>query len=201
MADPISMTIAVAALGVSVLTSWANLLRRGSIRLTKPAFIAFCYDVGGDGRIQPKVFIRALLYSTGRRGQVVENMYLIVRCNETQQTFSIWGHGDEKLSRGSGLFVGETGLVTNHHFNPPSSTSPFHFLPGSYEIRVFATLVGRRNPIPLCTATVSVPEGMKRDIESPGSAVWFDWEPAAHCYEARIETRQNARLAGLMEKH
>lgn len=100
----------------SLLLSWMN-FRRGKLQMTKPAFVAFCYDAGRDNQPLPKIFIRALLYSTGRRGHVIENMYIIVRSGERQGTFNVWGHGDERLSRGSGLFVGETGIATNHHFN------------------------------------------------------------------------------------
>ena len=110
--DNIARAISVAALITSAVTVWLTLFRRGTVRMTKPAFIAFSYDIVGN-KPKAKIFIRSLLYSTGKRGQVIENMFITVRRSETQQTFNVWGHGDEKLSRGSGLFVGETGVVTN----------------------------------------------------------------------------------------
>ena len=64
----------------------------------------------------PKVYLRTLLFSTSKRGRVVESMHIVIARNEARQTFNIWVYGDEKLVRGSGLFVGETGVAANHHF-------------------------------------------------------------------------------------
>jgi hypothetical protein len=37
-------------------------------------------------------------------------MYVAVSRNERRQNFNIWVYGNEKLARGSGLFVGEAGV-------------------------------------------------------------------------------------------
>jgi hypothetical protein len=56
-------------------------------------------DRGGS-----KVFLRTLLYSTSKRGVVIENMYVTARRGETRQNFNIWVYRDSgRLSRGSGL--------------------------------------------------------------------------------------------------
>jgi hypothetical protein len=186
----ISIVISILSLCLSGVIAWLTLFSRGTLRLTRPAFIAFCYDIGRNHAPLPKIFIRALLYSTGKRGHVVENMFLIVRRNHEREVFNIWGHGDEKLSRGSGLFVGETGIVCNHHFNPASESASFAFLPGRYEIQVFATLPGQRSPICLHTLTLEVQDSAKLSRQNPDASVWFDWHPNENRYDSHLETRK-----------
>ncbi|WP_421521878.1 hypothetical protein [Ochrobactrum quorumnocens] len=79
---------------------------------------------------QTKIFLRVLLFSTGKHGRVGESLFLRVREGEHQTEFSFWGMGDKDLVRGSGLFVSETGTVTNHHFNPLDADELFMFKPG-----------------------------------------------------------------------
>jgi hypothetical protein len=55
----------------------------------------------------PKVFIRTLLFSTSKRGRVIESMHVRVARSESKQNFNVWVYGDDKLLPGSGLFVGE----------------------------------------------------------------------------------------------
>lgn len=70
MTDPLSITVSIAALVVSMATAWATLFRRGALRMTKPSVVYF----GADGplkwgnKVPRKVHLRALLYSTGKRG-------------------------------------------------------------------------------------------------------------------------------------
>lgn len=90
MTDPISKIIAITALCVSVTTLWLTLLRRGRIRMTQPTTFFFGPD-GAKGL--PKVYLRTLLYSTGKRGQIVESMFVKLRRGESVQTFNIWVYG------------------------------------------------------------------------------------------------------------
>ena len=71
--EAVSIVISVSALAVSVTTAWLTLVRRGTIRMTQPTLVFFGPDGGGGS---PKVFLRTLLYSTAKRGQIVENMFL-----------------------------------------------------------------------------------------------------------------------------
>ncbi len=188
MSPLFSFSISCLALVVSLGTVWLTFFRRGMVHMTKPAFIAFCYDLVGD-KPKAKIFIRSLLYATGKRGQIVENMFIIVHCGETRQIFNVWGHGDEKLSRGSGLFVGETGVAANHHFNPPNNIDFFPFEPGDYEICIFATLVGHKTQTKLSSIKLTVPEIVRKDLCQAESAIWFDWAPDSGNYHAHIEKR------------
>ncbi len=102
-----------------------------------------------------KVYLRSLLYSTSKRGRIVENMFVRLRRLESSQTFNIWAHGEDSLTRGSGLYVGETGVLCNHHFLLPTGETAFAFLPGDYILAVYVSLVGDTKPlllfIPLST--------------------------------------------------
>ena len=184
--DIFATVLSILALFISGITAWLSLLQRGSVCMTKPTFIAFLYDQTGSER-SAKVFIRCLIYSTGKRGHVIENMYITVRRAETLQTFNIWGYSENKLLRGSGLFIGETGISADHHFNPPTDEDFYAFIPGEYEISVFVELVGRVKPTQLHSIKLTVPESLRVDLRDFNSAVWFDWEPNSRKYHASVK--------------
>src|SRR5690606_23397301 len=129
-----------------------------------------------------KIFLRALLYSTGKRGHVIENMFVVVQHAGNKCTFGIWGLGDQLLTRGSGLFVGETGNVTNHHFNPPHDTEYF-FSEGKYVVEIFVVLVGSNTSQKVSTVSLEVPQNLKSN-RTQDSAIWFDWQPDTQSYLA-----------------
>jgi hypothetical protein len=145
MNDPISLALSVLALAISAATAWLTLFRRGTIKMTQPTVIYFGPDAstsrGGTGL--PKIFLRTLLFSTSKRGRVIENMYVALSRNEMLQNFNIWVYGErENLVRGSGLFVAESGVEANHHFLIPKDGSSFCFIAGHYRVEVFAHLLG-----------------------------------------------------------
>jgi hypothetical protein len=191
VADPVSTTISVLALVVSGITAWMNLLRRGALRMTRPAFISFSYDkVGPNGRlIKPKILVRSLLYSTGARGRVVQNMFVTMRLGASKHNFTVWGHGNTSLSRGSGLFVPPTGIAEYHHFNPSDDSPEFRFSTGEYELKVFAEVVADSRPKELCSVHLSVPEDALSHPLGDEAAIWFDWDPNKKQYHAHVETR------------
>src|SRR5947199_1179157 len=104
MVEPISITVAVLSLAISAGTAWLTLFRRGTVKMTQPTIIFFGPDMPrsrSDTPI-PKIFLRTLLFSTSKRGRVIESMHVAVSRNETHQNFNIWVYGDDKLVRGSG---------------------------------------------------------------------------------------------------
>ena len=148
MTAAISVTISVLALCVSAVTAWLTLFRRGTVKMTQPTVIFFGPDNprSRDEPPLPKVFLRTLLFATSKRGRIVESMHVSLSRNEAQQNFSIWVYGDERLVRGSRLFVGETGIAVNHHFLAPRDGSSFRFIEGRYRMDVFARLAGKPKP-------------------------------------------------------
>ena len=73
--------ISVLALLISGVTLWLTHLRRGALKMTRPTLVFFGPD-GNEGGIS-KVVLRTLLYSTGKRGIVVEHLFIRLRRGET----------------------------------------------------------------------------------------------------------------------
>ena len=182
---PLSQIIAIVALGVSGLTMWLTLLRKGHIKMTQPTTFFFG-RVGAKGL--PKVYLRTLFYSTGKRGQIVESMFVKLRRGESVQTFNIWVYGDDRLARGSGIYVGYEGITCNHHFLLPKDGTAYEFLPGDYVLEVYTSLLHRKASI-LSQFNLSLTEQQSEAIRKNGSGVFFDWGPDSSKYHAHIDNR------------
>ena len=187
--DLFPSVLSIVALAVSSATAWFTLFRRGSLKMTRPAVIYF----GADGPIKfgespkAKVFVRTLLYSTGKRGCVIESMHAAVRRGETIQNFNVWVYGDKDLTRGSGLFIGETGFATNHHFLLPGDGTDFRFFEGNYQVEVFATLVGQHRPQRLATVQLPLSSRIAAALVDPSMGVYFDWGPESNNYSPHVK--------------
>jgi hypothetical protein len=191
MIDPTSLAVSVLALAISAATAWLTLFRRGTVKMTQPTVIYFGPDASGsrgDGT-SLKIFLRTLLFSTSKRGRIIESLYVNVSRNEAQQTFSIWVYGDDKLVRGSGLFVGETGVEANHHFLAPTDASSFPFIAGHYKMEVFARLLGDANRISLFTQSLEVAPEIARMLAKPATGLYFDWAPDTGRYLPHVDKR------------
>ena len=159
--------------------------------MTRPTFISFKYDkVGRNGRlIKPKVLVRGLLYSTGARGRVVQNMFVTLRLRDSRHDFTVWGHGNTSLFRGSGLFAPPTGIAENDHFNPSDGSPDLGLSAGEYELKVFAEVVAKLRPKELCSVHLSVSDDVLSDPLGDEAAIWFDRDPNRKQYHAHVETR------------
>jgi hypothetical protein len=188
----ISPIVSMVALAVSLFTLWFTVLRRGTIRSTHPSFVAFRYDFVGKNVPQAKIVFRALLFSTGKRGQVIESLFLRVREGSRQAEFSFWGLGDKDLVRGSGLFVPETGVATYHHFNPVDADALFLFSAGTYSLQLVAKLVGRQRLVTLWSVALEMPAGAFEATIARETAVYYNWSPEKRHYISSIENRPNA---------
>lgn len=153
--------------------------------MSRPSQFYFGAD-GAKGSLDgpPKIFLRAMLYATAKRGRVLESLWVTVHHGERSQTFNIWVYGDEALKRGAGLFVGDTGLVTSHHFLLPHGET-FEFLPGDYDVRVFGRSVGDRYPRLLVKQTLALSEKDASKIRSGNAGVYFDYGPISSTYVAK----------------
>jgi len=187
------IVISVVSLLVSITTAWFTLFRRGAVRMTQPTVIFLGPDGGSPSRpgdVLHKVFLRTLLFSTAKRGRVIESMHVAVSRNETHQNFNIWVYGNEKLVRGSGLFVGETGVEANHHFLLPRDVISFRFQEGRYEVEVFARLLGDKKQTRLFSQTLDITRELAASLEEPNAGVYFDWGPDSSRYLSHVERRQ-----------
>ncbi|MHA7871490.1 MAG: hypothetical protein ACX939_03980, partial [Hyphococcus sp.] len=74
----ISVLISAIALAVSAFTAWYTLFRRGALKMTQPTIVFFGPDVSrhSEKTPPPKVFLRTLLFSTGKRGRMIESMHV-----------------------------------------------------------------------------------------------------------------------------
>jgi hypothetical protein len=191
MADPVTVTISVLALAVSSTTAWLTLFRRGTLKMTQPTVIYFGPDVprAGDDNPRPKVYLRTLLFSTSKRGRVIESMHVSLARNETHQTFNIWVHGDDKLVRGSGLFVGESGVAANHHFLTPRDGNAFQFSEGQYHLYIYARLLGDRSPKLLFSQELQVAPDVAAALKEPGTGLYFDWGADSSRYLPYVDKR------------
>ena len=86
--ETISPFVSIIALIISLITVWFTLFRRGSVRSTHPSFVALKYDFVDKPVVQAKVFLRTLLYSTGKRGLVIQNLFLRVSEGTRTEEFS-----------------------------------------------------------------------------------------------------------------
>lgn len=194
MFDVIPVTISILALTISAVTAWLTLFRRGTVKMTQPTLIFFGPDASRSRNniALPKVYLRTLLFSTSKRGRVIESMHVALSRNETHQNFNIWVHGDEKLVRGSGLFVGETGVAANHHFLTPKDGSSFRFTEGHYRLDVFAHLLGAKKKTLLFSQNPEVSREIAVQLDEAGVGLYFDWGPDSSRYLPHIEKRAPA---------
>jgi hypothetical protein len=183
------IVISILALVVSGTTLWFSHLRRGKLMMTRPTVVFFGPDGGHKGI--SKVFLRTLLYSTGKRGIVLENLFIRLRRGETQQNFNVWVYGEENLARGSGLYVGQEGIATNHHFLTPTDIRGFDFAAGNYQIEVFGKIVGKTDASHLSTIELSIDPNEAELLRKPDHGIYFDWGPDAGQYQKKIEARRN----------
>lgn len=192
MTDWVAIGISGVALFVSTLTAWLTLFRSGELRMTQPTVIFFGPDGGRPDGGQPrlKVFLRTLLYSTSRRGQTVESMHVNLQRAESKQNFSIWVYGDDRVVRGSGLYVGHDGVAYNHHFLLPQDGVDFRLLAGQYTVRMFAKRVWDHEPRQLAQITLVISESQALELAQDDAGIYFDWGPDQQAYHAHVEIRR-----------
>ena len=181
-----SFLVSLAAFSVSMITAWFTLLRRGKLKMTQPTTIFFGPD-GPEGT--PKIYLRSLLFSTGKRGVMIESVHLKVSRHETVQNFNIWVYGESSLSRGSGLFVGEDGISTNHHFLLPKDGSSFAFSEGVYELELFAKTLGKTRSERIWSEKLALTQTSAQGLLSKGVGVFFDWGPDSQKYLQHVDVK------------
>lgn len=191
MEATLSLIISLISLIISGITVYLTLFRRGTIKMTQPTVIFFGPDpnISKSETPLPKVFLRTLLFSTSKRGRVIESMYIALSRNETRQNFNIWVYGDKELVRGSGLYVGETGISSNHHFLTPKDGSSFKFIEGEYRLDVFASLYGDRKQRHLFSQKLYVSHDIANQISEPNTGLYFDWGSDSSGYLPHVEKR------------
>jgi len=188
-----AIIISLVSLAVSAYTAWRTLLQKGTIKMTQPTVIYFGPDdsVGAP----PKIHIRTLLYCTAKSGRIIENMYVKIKRGESSQNFNVWAYGDEKPTRGSGLFIGENGVICNHHFLLPKDGTSFDFFAAEYTIEIYAQLVGERKSLLLATEQLRLSEIHALSMNQNKVGIYFDWGPDSGKYHAHVEEKKFVNTA------
>ena len=186
----LALLISAFALALSILTAWLTLFRRGTVKMTRPTQIFFGYDQprDDDTAAWPKVFLRTLLFATSKRGRVVENVYVKLTCEDITQSFNVWVYGErDQLVRGSGLFVGDTGVEAYHHFLAPKGDNPFNFISGTYRLDVDAHFLGSKTSKLLFSYSLDVSDVESSSIGERNSGLYFDWDPDKNRYTHHLK--------------
>lgn len=116
-------------------------------------------------------------------------MHVALARSETHQNFNLSVYGDEKLVRGSGLFVSKTGVAANHHFLTPRDGSSLRFTEGQYKIEVFANLLGDKATTRLFSQTLEISAAIGTAVAEPAAGLYFDWGPDSSRYLPNLEKR------------
>ena len=181
-----SIIISLIALCISALTAWLNWFRRGTIEMTHPALVF----LGPDDRGYAKLFVRTLLHSTSRRGQLVEHMFAKLRQGDKVQAFNAWFHNEgDRSDPGSGLFVGYEGFAADHHFALLQDSLDFQFSACTYQIEVYAKLLKRKNPILLWTHQITVDESEELVLLNGQGGLMLNWDPGRKSYQHDLKSR------------
>ncbi len=187
------IAIALVALGVSLFNLWTTHLRRGRVCMTPPTLVY----IGRDGdENRHKIHLRTLLFSTSVRGNVIESLYLVVHQQvmngHLSQVFDYWAYGEiGKLSVGGGLYVGQSGIATNHHF-VLSRRAPqeYAWWSAPCQIQVFARVRGQSTPHLLHEIKFDITyehAGLLAQVLDIG--VFYEWSSDTADYAGHAEKR------------
>ncbi len=163
--------------------------------MTQPTVIFFGPDgVRFDGA-NNKIYLRTLLYSTAKKGQVLESLYVSLKRNESRQNFNIWVYGDSgDLKRGSGLFVPQGGITLDHHFILPKDGSDFKFFDGIYDLTVYARLVGDKSPVNLFSTKLELTSSQAAELKDNCTGLYYDWGPDQQAYFSHVDRAVGKKL-------
>jgi hypothetical protein len=185
-----SFFISCSALLISGITLWLTFFRKGKLVMTQPTVIFFGPDGSKFDSSKNKIYLRTLLYSTAKRGQVLESLHVALHRNESKQNFNIWVYGEKgNLKRGSGIFVPQEGVTFDHHFLLPEDGANFNFLSGRYKLSVFAKLVGSKASYELAKVNLAISEAQAAQLAEPNTGIYFDWGPDQQSYHSHIDKR------------
>jgi len=185
-----ALVVSVASLILSGYALWVAQFNRGRLKMTQPTLLCMKRELPKQ---TPKIFLRTLLFTTGTKGHVIEAMFLRVHQSHGNYVFDFWGHTESgKLTLGSGLFVGSTGVACDHHFNPRSGSADFLFVDGRYRVEIFAVVVGQSRPKKLKEVSFIVDGQQAAElIQINDVALWLRWNADSRSYDGHLEREPN----------
>lgn len=165
--------------------------------MTRPTTIFFGPD--GGGAKHDKIYIRTLLYSSSDRGQYIQNMFIRLQRGETIQNFNLWVYDDQKLARGSGLYVDKSGIVCSHHFLLPNDDHNYVFLSGDYVLQLFVETVDKK-PRKIFEQKLTVAKEQYDEMQANRWGIYFDWAPNTQSYISHIDKKPKQDFNDLLNK-
>lgn len=190
----ISAFLSFFALIISGITFWMTLYRKGKIKMTQPSQIFLGVDgdeLNGRKGSSPKVVLSALLYSTAKKGWVIEGLFVKVSHNDSQYNFDVWVHYDrisQKLVRSSGLLVDGMGVATSHHFLLNPIHNRFEFNTGEYTLEFCVKLVGKIKTKVLNKTTLYISESETKKLKK-SRGIYFDWASNSNKYTSYVNVK------------
>ncbi|ODT75573.1 MAG: hypothetical protein ABS76_33710 [Pelagibacterium sp. SCN 64-44] len=186
----ITAIIAVVALVISASTFWLTHFNRGRLRLTRPMMFFFGWD-NRDDDDTPKVTFRAALFSTASKGQLLENLYLVLHHPDGKTTLPFWGYdAGSGMVRGSGVHVPQSGLVAYHHFNPIGVDELLSFSPGSYRVEVWAKDFLSKSNKKIGEYLFSLSADVGTNLRHRDGGVLWSWSPTDMEYVPEVSPRK-----------
>jgi len=197
-----SLGVSVLSLGVSALVAWLTLFQRGELKMTRPTLIVLQQEQLSAPKnlvLRPKIIVCMLLYTTGKKGHVINNMLITLSQHRAKYHFGQWYYAHEKDAlRGRGLFVGDTGISLDHHFEHerystplPSPSPDFSPCPsGKLTLEVFAELVGKRKLVRIFSTILDVTAEDADILRKDTAGLWFNWDSTKMCYKSKMHLHQ-----------
>jgi hypothetical protein len=114
-----------------------------------------------------------------------------VKTADGQFEFPFWGYDDGKgMVRGSGLFVGSTGHVAYHHFNPLNDEHSFAYSGNDYEIEVWAKVFNQNKNLLLGKYQFHLDDpSLALELAHHESGVLWSWSPEDRGYSPEVSRR------------
>ncbi len=189
----VSIIMSSLSIIVSLFTFWFLCLYKGKIKMTQPTQIGFCHVGSGIGGSQ--IYLRTLIVSTAKRGRIIENIFLKVHRGESLQNFNIWVYGQKNdLLRGSGIYIGQDGVVCDHHFLLPKDCTSYEFSPGNYNIEIYFSILGVKKYFLVRTLELVLSYEHVKNIKE-GKMIFFDWAPNTKTYYASVYDSKKQKIA------
>jgi len=188
--EMISLFLSIIAILFTGFSFYFTSLRKGEIKMTRPSVIFLGPD--GINSRSKKIFIRTLLFSTGQKGNYIQNMYLKLKVdNLKSKIFNIWVYDQSGLKRGSGLFVGEEGISANHHFLLNKDDLDFQFSSGNNLLQVFVELKNGKEKM-IYEIPLNLTVNDSEELTNTNTGLYFDWDPSQRKHISHIDIKQGA---------
>lgn len=192
--DTLTLAISVVALLVSAASAWFSVFRRGRLYMVRPSQIYIGAERGNHSGpvFRPKIYLRTTMFCSGKRGRIVESVYVTLRHGDTKRVFNIWVFGEKDLARGSAMFVGESGVASNHHFLEPLDRPELPWHAGEYELKVYANIFPASRGNLLFECTLRLDEAAITAVSRRSKGIYFDWSPEGGEYLKHIRATTGA---------